>query len=159
MGDNAISDVDERRDAGSAAMVDRLRTCRACGHDLLTQHDPEDETCDAFAGMDVGVCQCGRSWVDKGGHRLSYVERLADAERRASDASQLAAILTDLDRCEHGRHEGDICSGVSGCNGPSHGNPIAAQHGRQVGYNISRESVRVPDRWKLNDPEAWASNA
>lgn len=88
-----------------------------------------------------------------------YVERLAAAERRASDTGQLAAILTDLNRCEHGRHEGDICSGVSGCNGPSHGNPIAARNGRQIGYNISGRPLCIPDRWKLNDPEAWVSNA
>lgn len=27
-------------------------------------------------------------------------------------------LVADLDRCEHGRHEGDVCSG---CGGPSHG--------------------------------------
>lgn len=41
------------------------------------------------------------------------------AERRK--LSEYATIVADLDRCEHGRHEGDDCSS---CDGPSKGNPL-----------------------------------
>lgn len=32
-------------------------------------------------------------------------------------------LVLDLDRCEHGRHEGDVCGS---CGGPSKGNPLWA---------------------------------
>lgn len=36
--------------------------------------------------------------------------------------NRAAAMLADLDRCRHGRHRGDVCSG---CHGQSVGNPFA----------------------------------
>jgi hypothetical protein len=59
----------------------------------------------------------------------------------------LAGILTDLDRCEHGRHEGDDCNQ---CGGPSTGNPIP-EDDRIIGYDISGRSIVVPKRG-----EKWA---
>lgn len=142
----------------SKSRLARLRTCRACGHDLLTQHDPEDETCDAFSGdLEVGVCPCGRESLTVNGEKLTPLEWLRWERKRRKQAERLAAILSDLDRCAHGRHEGDVCSGPSGCNGPSRGNPIAVTFGRQIGYNISGKAIVVPPRMDLSDPKAWVA--
>lgn len=52
----------------------------------------------------------------------------------------LVSILSDLDRCEHGRHEADNCFG---CGGQSHGN----QHlkDRVIGNNIRGNTYVVPE--------------
>lgn len=56
---------------------------------------------------------------------------------------QAHRILSDLDRCEHGRHRGDICSGEKACNGPSKGNP-KIQPGQTIGYNLSGNPYWMP---------------
>jgi len=69
--------------------------------------------------------------------------------RRERDEAR--GILSDLDRCEHGRHEGDECYG---CGGPSKGNPVVrewnTEHGtdRIVGYGIAGDNrpIRLPRR-------------
>ncbi|MEV6124405.1 hypothetical protein AB0M23_28510 [Streptomyces sp. NPDC052077] len=62
-------------------------------------------------------------------------------------ALQLLAVLADLDRCEHGRHEGDP---GSSCGGPSRGNPHTGPgHGR-YGH-----PVVLPPRHRKHDPAAW----
>lgn len=45
-------------------------------------------------------------------------ERLGEETWRLHKCQML---MWDLDRCEHGRHEGDVCSS---CGGPSKGNPL-----------------------------------
>lgn len=80
-------------------------------------------------------------------------------------------LVNDLDRCEHGRHEGDVCSGVTGCNGPSLGNPLHdSKRGRGdqriwdrldcrphrlVGFTISAEPIIDPGRELRHDPAQW----
>jgi hypothetical protein len=64
-------------------------------------------------------------------------------------------ILADLDRCEHGRHEGDICSGATGCNGPSKGNPLLVT-GAVIGHTLHRSHrIIVPAPGHRHDPAAW----
>ena len=68
-------------------------------------------------------------------------------------------ILSDLDRCEHGRHAGDVCGGTAGCNGPSKGNPFL-QMGQRIGTTISGVPIIVPAsgphiRVNLGDPVLW----
>lgn len=72
--------------------------------------------------------------------------------------TELAKLLADLDRCEHGRHEGDVCSGINGCNGPSQGNPHI-RTGDVIGYTIERQPIVMPKRGHRHDPAAWISAA
>ena len=67
------------------------------------------------------------------------------------DAADLVKILTDLDRCQHGRHEGDDCGS---CDGPSRGNHHLPT-GRVIGYGLRGDHIVMPDRNHKHDPAAW----
>lgn len=56
--------------------------------------------------------------------------------------TRLAGILQDLDRCEHGRHEGDDCFE---CGGPSVGNRVP-EDDRIIGFDISGRAIFIPRR-------------
>lgn len=55
-----------------------------------------------------------------------------------------AVLLSDMDRCEHGRHLGDVCGGASGCNGPSRGNSFLTT-GQRIGTSLHGGAYVVPD--------------
>lgn len=65
--------------------------------------------------------------------------------------ARLADVLTDLDRCEHGRHEGDDCGS---CGGASQGNPHAPA-GQVIGYGLYGDLIVRPRREVKHDPDAW----
>lgn len=76
-----------------------------------------------------------------------------EIERKANELAR--RIFYDLDRCEHGRHEGDVCSGKSGCNGPSKGNPHIKE-GDVIGYTLhGTHQIVVPSAELRHVPEAW----
>lgn len=62
-----------------------------------------------------------------------------------------ARILADLDRCPHGRHEGDNCFG---CGGPSVGNPHI-RPGDVIGYGLDGVRIVMPARGDKHAPERW----
>lgn len=64
----------------------------------------------------------------------------------------LAKILLDLDRCQHGRHEGDACFGCP--TGFSSGNPNMTT-GQVIGYGLDGQWIVLPDREHKHDPNAW----
>jgi hypothetical protein len=61
-------------------------------------------------------------------------------------------LLMDLDRCRHGRHEGDACNDCPG--EISAGNPFLPAGG-QIGFDISGRRIIVPPRGSKHDPAAW----
>lgn len=69
----------------------------------------------------------------------------------ASSDGPWAALVADLDRCMHGRHEGDDCGS---CGGRSHGNPTL-NVGQVIGYGMRRDHIVLPDREHKGDPAAW----
>lgn len=75
---------------------------------------------------------------------LSWRE-LYEREREAHRAAQeRAALVDDIDRCEHGRHRGDGCAG---CGGLSLGNPLLRDGAVTLAYTISgARYVASPDR-------------
>lgn len=64
----------------------------------------------------------------------------------------LARVLMDLDRCEHGRHEGDACFDCP--DGTSVGNPRFPT-GERIGTRLYGQPIVVPPRGRRNDPAAW----
>lgn len=99
------------------------------------------------------------SYVD--GELVPYTwrELALEREKRISALEDWRRICSDLDRCEHGRHELDVCSQ---CDGPSKGNPLllrkpghAGRADRQVGFDIGGNPIVVPERSLRNDPRNW----
>ncbi|WP_158697416.1 hypothetical protein [Streptomyces turgidiscabies] len=71
-----------------------------------------------------------------------------------ADTAGLVKILTDLDRCRHGRHEGDPCGPADDCNGTSAGNPWL-RPGMVIGHGLRGDQIVMPDRDHKHDPKAW----
>jgi hypothetical protein len=65
-----------------------------------------------------------------------------------------AALVADLDRCQHGRHHGDPCGPADACNGTSAGNPHL-RPGQVIGYGLRGDRIVMPDRDHKHDPAAW----
>jgi hypothetical protein len=61
-------------------------------------------------------------------------------------------LIGDLDRCEHGRHEGDPCG--TSCGTTSKGNPHM-QPGAVIGYTMRRVPIVMPSRDDKHTPAAW----
>lgn len=79
--------------------------------------------------------------------------------------ARLARILADLDRCPHGRHEGDTCAGWdpqrpgAGCQGGySLGNP-ALRGGEPIGTTLYGQTIWMPARGERHNPDAWAAGS
>jgi hypothetical protein len=92
-----------------------------------------------------------RSNVTIGDHRLTWQE-LADRQQgEIRRLSAFATMISDLDRNEHGRHEGDVDGWT-----PSEGNPHI-RPGEPFGYTIhgARAYVMPVDRALRGQPEAW----
>lgn len=91
--------------------------------------------------------------VDGVMYRLTWKARAQQLEEEVRKLSKWANIASDLDRCEHGRHEGDVCGGTSGCNGPSVGNRLIG-HG-PIGHTMNGSHIFSPPRSVRHDPDAW----
>jgi acyl-CoA synthetase (AMP-forming)/AMP-acid ligase II len=103
-----------------------------------------DEEPDEFTETDVWSRQ------SINGERQTWRQLYERAEAERQALQHRSVILSDLNRCEHGRHAGDVCSN---CNGPSHGNPRLSDD-RIVGFDISGNGWRVPDHTS-SPAEAW----
>lgn len=99
--------------------------------------------------------------ISVGGRRLTWRERAAELQQVANRARGLADLLLDLNRCEHGRHEGDACEG---CADFSTGNPVALGPTasrvldvpeRTIGFGPEGLPIVVPERARVHDPDAW----
>jgi hypothetical protein len=73
-------------------------------------------------------------------------------DRERARMAKLARHLLDLDRCPHGRHQGDRCFDCG--EGISPGNPFLPV-GTRIGTTLYGQPIWVPPRERRNDPEAW----
>lgn len=107
--------------------------------------------------------------VTSGGERLTWKQLAGSRAEELARVRPLAQILFDLDRCEHGRHEDDWCSGCDRDHGSavSVGSPwqynatwpgkrggAVAMRG-QIGYTIDGSPIVIPPRVDKADPGAW----
>lgn len=112
-----------------------------------------DETARTFWAAVTGNDPLSTTSVSEGGvwRRLTWKEIALDAQEKVTALGRWQALCMDLDRCEHGRHEGDICDG---CGGPSHGN-YDIDDEKAIGHDIGGNVIRVPPRGPKNDPADW----
>ncbi|QGZ53304.1 hypothetical protein GPZ77_34300 (plasmid) [Streptomyces sp. QHH-9511] len=66
-----------------------------------------------------------------------------------------AGLIGDFDRCEHGRHEGDVCGTT--CGTRSQGNPHM-QPGTVIGYSLRKGRIVMPHREDKYNLAAWYQN-
>ena len=82
---------------------------------------------------------------------VTWRELAEEREQEVRRLSLYRAVLSDLSRCEHGRHFGDVCSG---CGGPSHGNAYLPPAAR-IGSDISGRPIIVPAKAQFAKAEEW----
>jgi hypothetical protein len=88
-------------------------------------------------------------------HALQRTEpqNMPTLDSRSADGTW-AALVADLDRCQHGRHQGDPCGPADACMGTSAGNPHL-RPGAVIGYGLRGDRIVMPDREHKHDPAAW----
>lgn len=111
------------------------------------------------------------TFADGGGmRRMTWREVAEQATRRAdlarAEAERYArfySLVSDLDRCPHGRHEQDHCSGCE----PRPADEIPRGHpwntgnpylepGQRIGTSLhATHAIVVPAHDRQTDPEAW----
>jgi hypothetical protein len=89
--------------------------------------------------------------IDHALARTAQTEPTTQFARSLADTQGLVKILTDLDRCLHGRHQGDDCGS---CGGTSRGNHHM-RTGTVIGYDLRGNHIVMPDRDYKHDPAAW----
>jgi len=89
--------------------------------------------------------------IDQITHALARTATPPTLDHQSSDGVW-AALVADLDRCRHGRHQGEACVGC--VSGISEGNPDAPP-GSALGYGMRGDRIVVPDRDHKHDPAAW----
>jgi hypothetical protein len=104
------------------------------GHNGATSVQWIDEEPDEFTETDVW------SRISIDGERQTWRQLYERAWADNIVLQRRSGILSDLDRCEHGRHQRDVCSN---CDGPSQGNP-RLDRDRIIGFDISGNPWRVP---------------
>ncbi|MEU6365726.1 hypothetical protein ABZ876_08215 [Streptomyces sp. NPDC046931] len=91
-------------------------------------------------------------------HALARTDRpLPTLDHRSSDGVW-ASLVADLDRCQHGRHQGDPCGPAGACTGTSAGNPNL-RPGQVIGYGLRGDQIVMPDREHKHDPAAWRARS
>lgn len=88
-------------------------------------------------------------------HALSRTAAPSDLPAHDNRNCPWLGLISDLDRCEHERHEGDSCYS---CGTQSHGNPHM-RTGEVIGYSLRRGPIVMPDRDHKHDPAAWRAQS
>ncbi|MGC4925596.1 hypothetical protein [Streptomyces sp. DT117] len=97
--------------------------------------------------------------IDHALNRTKPAVPLSELSQQHSDAHCLwRTILGDLDRCQHGRHQGDACGPADDCTGISAGNPHL-RPGAVIGYGLRRDVIVMPDPDHKHDVNAWRQPA
>lgn len=87
---------------------------------------------------------------DEAWYPLTWQELAEERGRELRTAQRWSRLCADLDRCEHGRHEGDVCSA---CGGPSVGNRLIGH--APIGHTMNRHHIFVPPRSAKSDAANW----
>lgn len=150
MTDPTITDLrrelDKARDALIAAQTYLAyhAEANAALHCATTHHSPlHAKVTAAIGGIEHALLRTEQA----------VTEPMPEWRREEADQDRkLAAVLMDLDRCFHGRHQGDVCGGCS--DGRSGGNPYMPPS-NVVGYSVHADPIVMPDRDRKHDPAAW----
>ncbi|AZM51793.1 hypothetical protein DMA15_03675 [Streptomyces sp. WAC 01529] len=149
MSESAITDLRRELEKARHALVDAQSHLSAHAHMNAALHCATDvffsplhaKVTAAIAGIE---------------HTLTRTEQGTVTGPDGRRADEMARVLADLDRCEHGRHEGDGCAGCP--SGISPGNPHLPP-GTVIGYGLHGSQIVMPHRDAKHDPVAWRVQA
>ncbi|KIF66224.1 hypothetical protein HY68_36535 [Streptomyces sp. AcH 505] len=96
--------------------------------------------------------------IDHALKRTQLIGTASAAMIPIEDTADLVKVLSDLDRCQHGRHQGDACGPADACTGTSAGNPHI-RPGQVIGYGLRGDLIVMPPRDSKHIPKAWRRNA
>jgi hypothetical protein len=97
-----------------------------------------------------------------GATRIVFLDEESEARRELEEArreiaelraevTSWRALVSDLDRCVHGRHRIDPCYG---CGAHNHGNPHMPT-GMVIGHTVHGKEIVVPPEEERMEPRAW----
>lgn len=146
MTDPTITDLRRELDKARAALIDAQSHLSAHAHMNAALHCATEVFYSPLHAKVTAAIQ----GIE---HALLRTESALTAPTLDSQSSDgvWAALVADLDRCQHGRHVGDPCGS---CGTNSHGNPHMVV-GDIVGYGIYGHPIVMPDREHKHDPAAW----
>lgn len=147
MTDPTITDLRRELEKARHALVDAQSHLSAHAHMNAALHCATDVF---FSPLHAKVTAAIQG-IEHALKRTQFIGTATAAKIPIDDTAELVKILTDLDRCQHGRHEGDACGS---CGIASHGNPHMVV-GDIVGYGIHGHPIVMPDRDHKHDPKAW----
>ncbi|MEU9014303.1 hypothetical protein AB0D12_31940 [Streptomyces sp. NPDC048479] len=144
MTDPAITDLRRELEKARLALIDAQSHLSAHAHMNAALHCASDvffsplhaKVTSAIAGIDHALA------------RTAAPLGLPDHDNRDCP---WWGLISDLDRCEHARHEGDSCYG---CGTVSTGNPHM-QPGQVIGYSLRHGHLVMPSGDDKHDPAAW----
>jgi hypothetical protein len=90
--------------------------------------------------------------VSVGAQRMTWRELCEAQETELIKLRKFQQIVSDLDRNEHGRHEGDI--DTFDPTGISNGNPKFCT-GEVIAYSLGGKPYIMPARGNRHDPDSW----
>jgi hypothetical protein len=151
MTDPTITDLRRELEKARAALVDAQSHLSAHAHMNAALHCATEVF---FSPLHAKVT-AAIAGIEHALNRTQFIGTATAAKIPIDDTAELVRILTDLDRCMHGRHEGDECGS---CGGPSKGNPHL-RTGTVIGYGLRADPIVMPDRDHKHDPKAWRTQA
>lgn len=89
----------------------------------------------------------------EGIHGHGGATRIVPVGKQHTDDEWAISLLSDLDRCQHGRHHGDECGS---CGTYSLGNPYF-RPGEIIGYGRYGDPIVMPERDRKYNEQAWRS--
>lgn len=115
-----------------AVVQDVVYGCRDQGLTITDAAEAAQQKLDPHIYSNLSVNDGPLEWVEPHDGEPAYQRRSMrrvtwqEAYERERDQVQrlqsFETFVRDLDRCQHGRHEGDTCTFERGCGGPSKGN-------------------------------------
>lgn len=98
------------------------------------------------AKITINTCQiCGRYDSYDINRQIDMIIQLAKEQERVDNERRRIALklVYDLDRCPHGRHEGDSCAGWRPEEGKNYQDSDPYHHGCRGGYSLGNPHLKV----------------
>lgn len=123
-----------------------------CGRETQSAFCVEDDGALALNAAGYKTCVgCGWFLVELGSV-TTRPTRMSQTPPESAPRYSFETLMSDLDRCRHGRHVQDNCWG---CRGYNDGNPHYPAAGTRIGTSLRGTPIVVPPVQERGNPDAW----